>query len=191
MSKFFWVGTMAVLICVAWAADSWADYPYGGARGFRRTLPSQAGESSYRSFSYAPSYQSSANEPGYRSFSYEPVGISAGDTVIVTGGDAEMKRGTDVVGTLPGETEFVVTKVKGSWLGAVVELDGQTLNGWVRLRNVRLAGEDDAVDPGPSQGQEFRRFSYEPAPQPRRTYRNESGSRQLWQLPKTDPRKMK
>ncbi len=194
MSKFFWVGTVAALVCVAWAANSMADYPYGGARAFNRSLPSQSGSNAYRSFSYSPSYQSSASEPSYRSFSYEPVGINAGDTVVVSGGDADMKRGTDAVGTLPNETEFVVTKVKGGWLGAVVEVDGQTLNGWVRHENVRLAGSDDAVETGPAEDQEFRRFSYEPSPQPTRSYRNNnrgSSSLRLWQLPKTDPRRMK
>lgn len=188
MSKLFTIGTMAALVCVAWAANARADYPYGGARGFHRTMPSEAGSNSYRSFSYEPSY---SNNESYRSFSYEPTNISAGDSVVVSGGDAVMKRGTDVVGTLPNETEFEVTKVNDGWLGAVVEVDGQTLNGWVRNENVRLAGGDDAVETGPAQDQDFRRFSYEPAPQSSRSYRNNGGNQQLWQLPKTDHRRTK
>ena len=53
-----------------------------------------------------------------------------------------------------------VVKVVDGWLGAIVEVDGQEMKGWVRNTNVRSANEEASVE----EPQEMRRFSYEPSP---------------------------
>jgi hypothetical protein len=91
---------------------------------------------------YQPSVEVlSPSVQSYRSFSYQPRTISAGDSVVVTGDNIRLMRGPNVVGTIPRGLRFEVTKVVSGWLGAVVEVDGQTLNGWVWHANVTR--EDD------------------------------------------------
>jgi hypothetical protein len=141
-----------------------------------------------RSLSYEPTRR---DADGYRSFSYEPIGVKAGDRMVVKGDDVKMMRGAKVVGDVPGGLEFKVTKVVDGWLGAVVEVDSQKLNGWIWHANAKL--EEKAASAAPqtsaradSGQRNVRRFSYEPAP---RTYRSYGGSKEPWQYLKTDPRR--
>jgi hypothetical protein len=141
------------------------------------------------SFEYRPQRPSVES---YRSFSYEPIGINPGDTVMVDGDDIKMMKGANVVGLVPNGLTFKVTRVINGWLGAVVEVDGQKLNGWIRYTDVTheadasVASGQAAYDEGPTQS--YRRFSYEPRQPSRtlRTYENETKSWR-WQYPKTDP----
>lgn len=192
MLKKLSVVLLGAAVCMAWGFEAKAaDYPYGafggGSRGYHQ--PSQ-------SYSSGMSYRSNSYDPGYRSFSYEPTSFSAGDKVVVAGNGAEMKRGTDVLGNVPAGTEFQVTQVKNGWLGAAVEVDGKSLNGWVNANDVRSANSDDQSNDQASAApsQETRRFSYEPAPQATRTYRsapNNDSNMKPWQLQRANPHRAK
>jgi hypothetical protein len=120
---------------------------YGSGGGGGRSYSSRSGPS----FNYArPSYNyvapqpmiasepAIASVPGYRSFSLEPIGIHPGDSVVVTGDNAKLMLGSNVLGAAPKGLEFKVTKVINGWLGAVVTVDGREYKGWVFSRNVRL-----------------------------------------------------
>jgi hypothetical protein len=115
-----------------------------------------------RTFFYQPTRPSGES---YRSFSYQPMNISAGDHVVVTGNNAKVMKGRDVVGDVPNGMKFEVTKVIDGWLGAVVDVDGKKLNGWIWNGNVTAEDQlnrpaDTARREEPSQS--TRRFSYEP-----------------------------
>lgn len=200
MLKKLSVVLMGAAVCVAWGFElNAADYPYGayggGSRGYQQPSQSYSGGMGY---SYDSGYRSYSYDPGYRSFSYEPSSFAAGDMVVVTGDNAQMKRGTDVLGNVPNGTEFKVTQVKDGWLGASVDVDGNKLNGWIHSRNVRMANSDDASNSNDqadaSSTQETRRFSYEPQAQVNRQYRsnqsNDSSARP-WTLQRTNPNRAK
>jgi hypothetical protein len=44
--------------------------------------------------------------------------------------------GRQVLGTLPKGTQFKVLKITDGWLGAVIDVNGKTLNGWVWHKDV-------------------------------------------------------
>lgn len=98
--------------------------------------------SGYRSFGGYPYYAPTPSE-AYRSFSYEPIGIQPGDSVVVTGNNIKMMKGANIVGAVPNGLKFKVTQVVDGWLGAIVEVEGQELSGWIWHENVSLA-EDAA-----------------------------------------------
>ncbi len=68
-----------------------------------------------------------------QSFSVEPVGIHAGDTVKVTV-DTPLKRGQDVLATVPAGESHKALKVIGPWVGIGVEKGGKEVRGWVTYR---------------------------------------------------------
>ena len=142
-----------------------------------------------RSYSYQPTRSTAES---YRSFSYEPAAFSPGDTVHVRRDGVQMMKGADVVGALENGTQFTVTKVIDGWLGAVIEQDGQTLNGWVWHNNVvsgdqAMSSEPTAAARPESQPETYRRFSYEPST---RSYRGTTQAlKPPWAYPKTDPRR--
>lgn len=164
MLRLLLIGLLAVTMSGFWASDALAQRDSGAkARGeYGKGFWNQNDRSS-RSGSFY-SQPARPNMESYRSFSYQPTGINAGDNVVVTGADVRMMLGKDVVGNVPNGMAFHVTRVINGWLGAVVEVDGQQLKGWVWHTNVRQAAPDSAA----AAPQEVRRFSYEPTPQPQR-----------------------
>jgi hypothetical protein len=81
-----------------------------------------------------PSYRYyTERRPVIQSFSVEPIDIKAGDTVKVTV-DTPLKRGPDVLATVPAGDTHEVIKVSGPWVGIAVEEDGKQLRGWVNYR---------------------------------------------------------
>lgn len=118
---------------------------------------------------------------GYRSVSHEAIGIQVGDTVAIKGDDVKLMRGTNVVGVVPNGLEFNVTQVRHGWLGTVVEVNGQKLNGWVRNSDVThhgeatIASQPSVTDEVPAQS--YRRFSYEPSRSYRTSRSSSSGQR--------------
>jgi hypothetical protein len=190
MSRLLFIGLVGIMIVGSWGGNALAQRDAGAkARGDMRSFwdPSYR-RSGGQSFYYQPARPSAES---YRSFSYQPVGINLGDIVVVQGGDAKMMKGADVVGIVPKGSEFKVTKVINGWLGAVVDVEGQTLNGWIWHRNVSqkaAATELPQARRDDTQAQTYRRFSYEPA-QPTRSYRTYERKKEPWQYPKTDPRR--
>jgi hypothetical protein len=134
----------------------------------------------------------SPRSESYRRFSYQPIEIERGDFVVVQGDNVQMMRGKDVVGIVPKGSEFKVTKVVNGWLGGVVDVEGQKLNGWVRHNAVspkqQAAAESSESARNESSAQAIRRFSYEPAPSTT-SYRTYERRKEPWQYPKTDPRR--
>ena len=159
------------------------------ARGEFGAGPSSRSYSTWsgRAFSYRPLQ---AETESYRSFTYEPVTIEAGQNVVVRGTGVRMMKGSEVVATVPRDTEFQVTKVVNGWLGAVVEIDGQQLNGWIWHGNVST--QDRSVDTPQTLRQEstrsYRSFSYEPS-EVNRPYRSSQRNKEPWRYLKTDPRR--
>lgn len=158
MSKLLTIGAMMVAVAMFGSSGAFAQSrnhgiqkPHYGSDG----NPGRSYSSRGRSFNYArpsfnyarPSYNYAmpqpmiASEPAYRSFSFEPIGINPGDTVVVNRDDARLMLGRNVVGTAPKGLEFKVTKVINGWFGAVVDVDGQKLSGWIWNRNVRPVQE--------------------------------------------------
>lgn len=169
MLRLLLVGFMAATMTGLWASDVLAQRDAGAkARGdYGRGFWSQYDRSPRGgSFYYQPAGPS---EESYRSFSYQPINIHAGDNVAVRGQGVRLMLGNDVVGIIPQGMNFKVTKEVNGWLGAVVDMDGQQMKGWVWHANVRQAAPEAAiVEPQAVEPQEFRRFSYEPSPQPQR-----------------------
>jgi len=114
-------------------ATVWALQPDAGAKirgdygpGFRR--PSSAARTG--------SGARMAETREYRTYSVEPIGILPGATVVVGKESAPVMLGRQVLGTLPKGTQFKVLKITNGWLGAVIDVDGKTLNGWVWHKDV-------------------------------------------------------
>lgn len=141
MKRLVIAGLVAVTMTGLWAGAAWAQRDAGAkARGDMRSFWDPGYRRSANTWSYfrSDSRPVSPATEGYRSFSYEPIGIRAGDRVVVQGNDVRLMRGTNVVGMLPEGTEVLVTKVTNGWLGTVVEVNGQQLNGWVWHDNVSI-----------------------------------------------------
>jgi hypothetical protein len=102
----------------------------------------------------------------YRRFSYEPAAIAPGDAAVVRGENVKVMKGAEVVGTAPQGLTFKVTKVTDGWLGAVVEVEGRKLSGWIWSGNVAVEGKSSAPPRTaviPEAGREaIRRYSFEP-----------------------------
>lgn len=192
MFRFISVGAAVVTLALLFVSDAVAQRDAAAkARGeFGRGFWDSGNQASRsQSFYYQPARPSVES---YRSFSYEPVGINPGDTVSVSGDDIKMMKGSDIVGAIANGTKFKVTKVINGWLGAVVEVDGQKLNGWIWHKNVALdeqasSSEPRAADRSEAGRRTYRRFSYEPSPQ--RGYQDRQRTKPAWAYPKTDPRR--
>lgn len=122
--------------------------------------------------------------------------FQAGDKVVVAVDGANLVKGSETLGTLKKGDAFEVLKVQGPWLGAQIEINGKKTSGWVSLNQVQA--QSDRTAGAMPQQDERRSFSYEPSTvQPQapvyQTYpsyrRYQSPKKELWQLPKTDPRK--
>jgi hypothetical protein len=118
--------------------------------------------------------------------------IGKGDTVVVKGDDIKLMMGATVVGTVPSGLEFQATKVINGWVGAVVELEGRKLSGWIWHGNVALQVKAASGSlQVPAEGSEVprsRSFSYEPS-EPARSYGSYESRKEPWQYQKTDPRR--
>jgi hypothetical protein len=68
--------------------------------------------------------------------------IESGDMVVVIREGAEVKVGTTVVARLPKGELFRVTGTSHTWVGAGVDKQGATENGWVHVGDVALADQD-------------------------------------------------
>ena len=160
MFRFMLVGLLAIAMSGFWVAEGMAQRDAAAkARGeYGRGFWSQERVSQRANSYYVQPTQ--ATEEAVRSFSYEPARFMEGDEVVVAGRDVRMMVGRDVIGSMPDGLHFRVVKVVDGWLGAIVEVDGQEMKGWVRNTNVRYANEEASVE----QPQEMRRFSYEPSP---------------------------
>lgn len=158
MFRFMLVGLLAIAMSGFWVAEGMAQRDAGAkARGdFGRFWDQGRASQRERSYYVQPMQ---ATEQAVRSFSYEPARFMEGDEVVVAGQDVRMMVGRDVIGNMPDGLHFRVVKVVDGWLGAIIEVDGQQMKGWVRNTNVRSANEGASVE----QPQEMRRFSYEPA----------------------------
>jgi hypothetical protein len=71
--------------------------------------------------------------PVTRRFSVAPSEFKTGDTVKVTV-DTPLKRGKEVLATVPAGATHKVIKVNGPWVGISLEQDGEKLRGWVDQR---------------------------------------------------------
>lgn len=92
---------------------------------------------------------------------------SAGTRVTVAIENANLMRGSHVVGALDKGLDFEVTRVIDGWLGAVIERDGQQLKGWVWHKHVSPAADSAPASPV-ARSEEwpvraYRPLSYEPA----------------------------
>ena len=92
--------------------------------------------------------------------------MNPGDMVVVKGDSVKMMKGREAVGTVPNGLKFKVTKVINGWLGAIVEVDGHRLDGWIWHKYVKL--EENAKADSPemltteeTQARGYRRFSDE------------------------------
>lgn len=193
MSRVMLFGLMAITASWVFTADVFAQRDAGAKmRGDQRAFW-DSGSRGYQGRSYSFGIGNRDANAGRR-FSYEPIGIRAGDMVAVNDDKVNVMRGTDVVGALAKGTLFKVTKVVGGWLGVVTEVDGKTINGWVRHENVSavaMKADEPAKEPAakaPASGE--RRFSYEPA-EPSRPTRSFESKRNSWDYPKTDPRRFR
>jgi len=166
MSKSISIGLVVAMMSGVWAADASAQRDAGAkARGDMRSFwdPGYR-RSGGRTAFYQPAQPRTET---YRRFSYEPVEINPGDTVVVDGKDANIMNGTDVVGAAPSGLKFKVTKTVDGWLGAIVDVDGQKLKGWIWHKSVELEEQASADSPqiarDRAQTESYRRFSYEPS----------------------------
>lgn len=190
MSRFLLVGLFVAMVSGLGTSDARAQRDAGSKmRGDTGTWsnPRTPGRSG-GSFYYQPARPSADS---YRSFSYEPIGVSAGETVVVSGENVKLMRGTTVVGSAPQGLKFTVTKVINGWLGTVVEVNGQELNGWIWHKNVASEAQAKPAEPQAAaqtdgQSDRYRRFSYEPS-SPR--YRTSERTKPPWAYLKTDPRR--
>ena len=138
MSRLLLIGAVVVVMSGVWTLDAMAQRDAGAkARGeFGTGFWSQQYQRPNRaSATYQPRQPSGES---YRRASHEPIGIRAGDAVVVTGDDVKMMKGTTVVSAVPNGLKFKVTKVSNGWLGAVVQVEGQELKGWVWHKNISL-----------------------------------------------------
>lgn len=122
-----------------------------------------------------------------------------GDKAVVAVDGAKLLKGSETLGTLKKGDAFDVLKVQGPWLGAQFDINGKKTSGWIAMSEVQ-APADRTAGAMPQQG-ERRSFSYEPStvqpqapvyqnyPSYPRHRRYLSPKKELWQLPKTDPRK--
>ncbi len=145
----------------------------------------------------------------YRSFSYQPATPSwgAGDAAVVTGDSTKMMRGSEVIATVPKGTRFTVLKVTDGWLGAVIEMEGTTANGWIRNTSVARETANPAVQPiaetvqpiaetaqpsavavQPQAVQEYRSFSYQPESSASQTT-SQGAKKAVWEYPRGDSRR--
>ncbi len=174
MSKLFSVG-VGLAVLLAWGGESafaqrdaarlGIQKPYYGSSG-----GSRGGSSgSYRNYSRpAPSFAQPAprfstpvspvtpsvqpaplaySAPAYRSYSFEPIAIQPGDVVTVQRNNARLMHGQTVVGSAPAGTTFEVTKVRDGWVGAVLDLNGREVKGWIWNGDVRAADLDQPAPP--------------------------------------------
>lgn len=96
--------------------------------------PSGSSQRSYsRSYNYGNNYRAQPTAPATQSFSVTPIAITKGDSVNVTV-DTPLRRGDNVLATVPqGETHKVLN-VSGPWVGIAVNQNGEELRGWVNFR---------------------------------------------------------
>jgi hypothetical protein len=188
MSRLWLIALMVAIMALFSATDAMAQNSAGwkmqqGGNSF--------GSSRQRDYRYYGGVSEDSTR-SYRSFSYEPMAIRVGDEVTVNGNDVKMMKGPNVVGQVPGGLKFTVTRVVNGWLGAITEVDGKKLNGWIWHNNVTAGNKSATADPqaagGESQARSYRRFSYEPA-EPSGTYRTYERKKEAWRYPKTDPRR--
>ena len=90
-----------------------------------------------RSFSYQPSETAAPPQQDRRSFSFQPT-VHVGDTVVVTDDAVNLMAGKKKLGLVERGHEFTVTHVKGQWLGAKIEMDGEMVPGWVKRQHVSV-----------------------------------------------------
>ncbi|MBW3601062.1 MAG: hypothetical protein KY475_27815 [Planctomycetes bacterium] len=171
MYKVFSLAALLVTVSALGAGDAFAQRgrsnsgipkPHYGSGSPGRTMGRgmMGGGVMGRSYSYYPqpsrpyysqpaplAYNRSPQAESYRVFSFEPIGINPGDTVVVSRGDVKLMRGPNAVGEVPQGLQFRVTKVINGWLGAVVDVNGQQLKGWIWNRDVRLAEEAPPIPP--------------------------------------------
>lgn len=191
MSRLLLIGLVVITIAGVSGTAALAQ-PDAGAksRGDTRSF----GDPSYGRSGGPSSYRQPTNPVTSmnRSYSYGPIEISSGDTVAVKGEDIKLMKGANVVGTVPAGLEFPVTKVINGWLGAVVEVEGQKLTGWIWHGNVSLqvkaANESPQATSEGSGAPGYRSFSFEPT-QPSRSYGTYERKMEPWQYQKTDPRR--
>lgn len=133
-------------------------------------------------------------DPGHHAAMFQ-----AGDKVVVAVDGAKLVKGSETLATLKKGDAFDVLKVQGPWLGAQFDINGKKTSGWIAMSEVQTPADRTAG--ATPQQDERRSFSYEPSTvQPQapmyQTYpsypsyrRHESPRREIWQLPKTDPRR--
>lgn len=90
---------------------------------------------SYRGYDYQPRVDS---RQGQANTALSDQSFKAGDRVVVATDSAPLMIGTRSLGAVPKGTEFAVLKVQGPWVGASVQIDGQTKSGWVPARTVTV-----------------------------------------------------
>ncbi len=176
--KMLFSVSMGLAVLLAWSSESAFGQRGGGGLGIQKPHYGSSGGSrsggggAYRSYSRpAPQYYAQPtprtyaqpapqsyvqpaplayNEPqGYRSFSFEPTAIQPGDTVVVNRNQVRLMRGQTVVGSAPVGLTFQATKVINGWVGAVVEINGREVHGWIWNGDVRLVeGNQPAPPPG-------------------------------------------
>lgn len=69
-----------------------------------------------------------------RAYSYEPAAapsFKAGETVVVTAANANLKLGDRVVASVPRGQRIAVASVEGPWVGTNIEQNGQNVGGWI------------------------------------------------------------
>jgi hypothetical protein len=86
-----------------------------------------------RSYNYGSIYQAQPLAPATQSLSIAPIAIAKGDTVKVTV-DTQLRRGDNVLATVPEGGTHEVLKVSGPWVGIAINQNGEELRGWVNFR---------------------------------------------------------
>ena len=176
MSRTLSIALVGVLALGVFSADATAQRDAGAkARGevgtgfwtpANRRPRNSVRAYAFRSATVSRQVATTAVVDANRSFSYQPVDFHAGDRVLIDRDDVKLMMGSKVVGRLENGSVFQVTRVINGWLGAVIENEGQKLEGWVWHGNAAKEGSESNSEEATEQsasGQVMRSFSYEPA----------------------------
>lgn len=79
-----------------------------------------------------------------RGFSYMPAQMAPGDRVVVTAERARIMRGTETLAVAERGLEFMVTEVRGPWVGGLIQVGDRTVRGWMYNTRLTPAGQVEA-----------------------------------------------
>jgi hypothetical protein len=75
-------------------------------------------------------------EPDYEAFSVEPLPFRVGDTVKVTREETKLMLGRRTLASVKGGQRCRVLRLRGPWVGTVIDIDGRRVGGWIWYSHV-------------------------------------------------------